>query len=176
MTLLVLQSCREAFAGYNGVVQRAWCFVVCGGRCLNLLCCVYQSVPNHFRLSLPCLQKSFDVSSPRCGLCKGCTELLGRGRRICLSFLAHSLEAQMLWSGGEADTEVPCSVAEQGLQVALTLSTGLGWLELAPGKCSVSISSALVLERYPKRVRLWKEHWTQADLWCNVYRVLCCQF
>ena len=59
----------------------------------------------------------------------------------------------MPWSGEEADTEVPCSVAEQGLQVALTLGTELGWLELAPEKYSVSGSPALVLERSPKHVR-----------------------
>lgn len=48
---------------------------------------------------------------------------------------------------------MPCSVAEQGLQVALTLGTGLGWLELAPEKYSMSDSPALVLERSPKHVR-----------------------
>ena len=48
---------------------------------------------------------------------------------------------------------MPCSVAEQGLQVALTLGTGLGWLEIAPEKYRVSGSPALVLERSPKHVR-----------------------
>lgn len=37
--------------------------------------------------------------------------------------------------GRETETEVCCSVAQQGLQVALTLDTGLGWLELAPEQC-----------------------------------------
>lgn len=37
--------------------------------------------------------------------------------------------------GRETETEVRCSVAQQGLQVALTLDAGLGWLELAPEQC-----------------------------------------
>lgn len=99
---------------------------------------------------------------------------IARKKRENLSLPVHPSEAWMLWSGGQAGTEVPCSVAEQGLQVAL--GTCLRWLELAPEKYSVSGSPALVLERSPMHVRRWKEHCTQTDLWCSVFRVLCCQF
>lgn len=44
-------------------------------------------------------------------------------------------------------------MAEQGLQVTLTLGTGLGWLELGWLEHGVSGSSALVIERPPKCVR-----------------------
>lgn len=86
----MLESWREQFTGYNSIVipLSLWYFLVCGGGPLNLSFCVYQSVPSRFRLSLPCLQKrNIDVSSP-----SGCTELLGRGGRVCQSLPDHPVE------------------------------------------------------------------------------------
>lgn len=67
-----------------------WCFVVCGGHLnLSLLCISICSQPFQVEFALP----SINVFSPRSGLCKSSTELLGRGGTIGLSLPAHPFEA-----------------------------------------------------------------------------------
>lgn len=118
---------------------------------LSLLCISICSQPFQIEFALPS-KKSIGVSSPRSGLYKGCTELLGRGGRISLPPCSPlgGLNA-VEWRRGRHRSVLQCGRA--GLQVTLTLGKGLGWLELAPEKYSMSGSPALVLERSPKHVR-----------------------
>lgn len=80
----------------------------------------------------------------------------------------------MLWSRGEA--EIAVSFAMQRGTEGLMLDVGLGCFELALGKCSMSGSPAIVPARSLKHMKQWKEHCTQTDTWCSVYRVQCCHF
>lgn len=116
LLLGVLELCRDRGVLWS-VEEDTWIF----------LCCALSISSQPFQVEFPLpSEKNIDISSPRSGLYKGCTELLGKGGRICLSLSASPL--------GELDTVerqtqkclLPCSVAEQGLHVFLTLGTGLG--------------------------------------------------